>query len=244
MQYNPEELKEILNIYKAESEEIIQSLNDLFMEFEKNPKDKTPLKKLLQLTHSLKGASRMLGFNSIQDLSHKLEDVLSYWKRDDITINAEAFQLIYKVFDTLSKSVEKSVELQNDYHDENILVLINRLSEFISFENKGLRENNSHENAHDYITKKIMDIKAIILELLFVTEKDDIMENFEDSILVITENLKQLSDIFSQTEYNNIKEKISSILNYLAENNNYDLKIIKDKITNLNKDIYNIFKLL
>ena len=35
MQYNPEELDEILNIYKAESEEIIQELNDGFLEFEK-----------------------------------------------------------------------------------------------------------------------------------------------------------------------------------------------------------------
>ena len=75
MQYNPEELKEILNIYKVESEEIIQSFNDGFLELEKNPTDKSPLKKLFQLAHSLKGASRMIGFNSVQDIAHKLEDI-------------------------------------------------------------------------------------------------------------------------------------------------------------------------
>ena len=71
MQYNPEELNEILNIFKSESEEIIQELNNNFVELEKSPSNKTPLKKMLQLVHSLKGASRMLGFNSIQDISHK-----------------------------------------------------------------------------------------------------------------------------------------------------------------------------
>ena len=52
MQYNPEELDEILTIFKSESEEIIQSLNDCFLLLEKNPEDKTPLKKLFQLSHS------------------------------------------------------------------------------------------------------------------------------------------------------------------------------------------------
>ena len=81
MHYNSDELNEILSIFKSESEEIIQELNDGFMLLEKNPDDKTPLKKLFQLSHSLKGAARMLGFNSIQDIAHKLEDILSYWKK-------------------------------------------------------------------------------------------------------------------------------------------------------------------
>ncbi|MCD7779961.1 MAG: Hpt domain-containing protein, partial [Candidatus Gastranaerophilales bacterium] len=115
MQYNPDELNEILNIYKAESEEIIQELNDNFMELEKNPSDKTPLKRLLQLVHSLKGASRMLEFNSVQDISHKFEDMLSYWKKDDAVIKAEFFQVIYKICDYLIELVNKSVELKSNY---------------------------------------------------------------------------------------------------------------------------------
>ena len=72
MQYNPEEFEEILNIFKAESEEILQKLNDRFMELEQTPEDKTPIKELFQLAHSLKGGARMIGFNGIQDISHKL----------------------------------------------------------------------------------------------------------------------------------------------------------------------------
>ena len=91
MQYNPEELNDILNIYKAESDEIIQELNDGFLALEKNPTDKTPIKRLLQLAHSLKGASRMIDFTSIQNISHKLEDILSYWKKEDVIINVMCF---------------------------------------------------------------------------------------------------------------------------------------------------------
>ena len=45
MQYNSEELNEILKIFKTEADEIIQELNDGFLVIEKNPQDKSPLKK-------------------------------------------------------------------------------------------------------------------------------------------------------------------------------------------------------
>ena len=41
MQYNSEELNEILRIFKVEAEEIIQGLNDGIMLLEKNIQDKT-----------------------------------------------------------------------------------------------------------------------------------------------------------------------------------------------------------
>ena len=120
MQYNPEELKEILNIYKVESEEIIQSFNDGFLELEKNPTDKSPLKKLFQLAHSLKGASRMIGFNSVQDIAHKLEDIFSYWKKEEVEINVESFQVIYEVCDFLGVLIEKSVNQKSNYTDVKV----------------------------------------------------------------------------------------------------------------------------
>ena len=99
MQYNSEEFNEILNIFKVESEEIIQELNDNFLVLEKNTEDKTPLKKLLQRAHSLKSAARMIGFNSIQDLAHKLEDILTFWRNENEKINPDFFEEIYKICD-------------------------------------------------------------------------------------------------------------------------------------------------
>ena len=136
MQYSPEEYKEILNIFKAESEEIIQSLNDGFLELEKNPEDKTPLKKLFQNAHSIKGSARMLGFNGIQDIAHKLEDILSFWRKDDVKIDKDSFSVIYEVCDFLLEAVSKSVEKQADYFDVNIVKFLNGLDSFIQTKNE------------------------------------------------------------------------------------------------------------
>ena len=127
MHYNPEELNEILNIFKAEGEEIIEELNDGFLELEKNPTDKTPLKKLFQLAHSLKGSARMLGFNAIQDIAHKLEDILSFFKKEDVDISDYNFQLIYEACDLLSELIIKTVKQEQSSVSEKVIVFIDKL---------------------------------------------------------------------------------------------------------------------
>ncbi|HIS88994.1 TPA: chemotaxis protein CheW [Candidatus Avigastranaerophilus faecigallinarum] len=241
MQYNPEELNEILNIYKAESEEIIQELNDGFLTLEKNPKDKTPLKKLLQLVHSLKGASRMISFTSVQDISHKLEDILSYWKKEDITININSFQLIYEVCDYLTALVEKSVKQKTNYEDKNLLLFINKLNNLIN-SNKTIPVDKMDKLPDNYLAEKSIDIKAFILELLFVIEKNNVKEDEENAFLVISEDIKQLAEIFEPTNYNEVKEKIAAILSNISLDNDICNESLKHNIIELKNIIYNLYK--
>ena len=172
MQYNPEEMDEILKIYGSESEEIIQELNDNFLLLEKNPNDKTPLKKLFQLAHSLKGASRMIGFNTIQDIAHKLEDILSFWEQDDVAINVDMFEEIYNVCDFLLELIRKSVADKAEYNDRNVAVFINKLDNFITF-NSMIPEKKEIELKDNFLVSKTVDINAIILEIMFVLEMEN-----------------------------------------------------------------------
>ncbi len=245
MEYNPDELNDILNIFKAESEEIIQELNDGFMALEKNPEDKSPLKKLFQLSHSLKGAARMLGFNSIQDLAHKLEDILSYWKKEDVVVDTDAFEIIYEACDLLTELVNKSVEIKTDYNSPAIYTFLTKLSTFI-IRNRMIPAKTPELPARDYMKEKNIDIKAILLELMFVLEKDDIKEDIDEVILVVSDNIKQLSEIFANTEYNEIKNEIQILLNYISSENEpkNDFEFMKQKIIAIRNSIYNLYKKL
>lgn len=243
MQYNPDELNEILNIYKVESEEILQGFNDGFLELEKNPKDKTPLKKLFQLAHSLKGASRMIGFNSVQDISHKLEDILSYWKKDNVEINLESFQIIYEVCDFLGVLIEKSVAQKSNYSDEKVMTFLNLLDNFL-IENKILQDEQLPKEVDSYIASKNMDINAILLELLFVLEKDNSNDDYEEVYSVIFENLKQLSEIFANTNYEKIKEQINALITDVSQKDEQkpQFSTLIEKISNLKETVYKLFK--
>ncbi len=239
MQYNPEEYKEILNIFKAESEEIIQSLNDGFLTLERNPNDKTPLKKLFQNAHSIKGAARMLGFNGIQDIAHKLEDILSFWKQDGVTIDSDSFEIIYDVCDFLLESVEKSVENQADYFDVSIVKFLNSLDGFLQNKNKNLKENHETADKKNF-GSQITDINAAILELMFVLNKNSNTDNYDEVILVISENLNILAEIFKNSGFDNIKKSIEEIINKLTSNagNKEILELLKEEIISLKDLIY------
>ena len=238
MHYNPEELDEILTIFKSESEEIIQSLNDGFLALEKTPEDKTPLKKLFQLCHSLKGAARMLGFNSIQDIAHKLEDILDYWKKDEVVINTNIFQVIYEVCDLLSLLVCRCSDKKADYSDEQVVSFTKKLDNFIIF-NHMVPVVKQIPVEHSHLSEKSVDINALLLELMFVLEKDD---SVEDVISIVKENLSQIDEIFNITTYDDIKFKINELID--SVNNNFDIIAVKAKIFELKTDIYNLYKKL
>lgn len=242
MQYNPEEFNEILNIFKAESEEIIQEINDNFLILEKNPEDKTPLKKLFQLSHSLKSAARMIGFNSIQDIAHKLEDILTYWKNDNVCINPDFFEEIYKTCDFIGELIVKSVEKKEDYYDEKVIIFIKKLDKFIS-DNDIFNQNDIQKKQKENFIKKAVDVNAVVLELMFISERDG-NDTFETFFSVIKDNLIKLKEIFDLTDYESIKEKINSLVSYAGEikENEFNPEMFKEKISELNTDIYNLFK--
>lgn len=239
MQYNPEEFQELLNIFKAESEEIIQSLNDGFLELEKNPEDKTVIKKLLQNAHSIKGASRMLGFNAIQDISHKLEDMLTFWKEEDVVIDADSFATMYEICDFLYDIVANSVDKQSDYFDIRVVQFLNRLDGFMN--NKNIKAFTTNEEYSQHaISSQNTDINAIILELLFVLERDGETDNLEENLMIISDNLNSLFEIFKKTDFDDIKDRIYAIQNKLTSTEDIRalLNNLKEDISELKNEIY------
>ena len=76
MEFLQEEFDEILNIFQQEGGEILQSMDKNLLILEKKPNNIDVAMQLFRDAHSLKGSARMLGFNSIQNIAHKIEDIL------------------------------------------------------------------------------------------------------------------------------------------------------------------------
>lgn len=68
--------KELRDLFRIESEERLQNLDNGLLRLEKKPSDPALLEELFREAHSLKGAARMLGLTEIQTLAHRLEDAL------------------------------------------------------------------------------------------------------------------------------------------------------------------------
>ena len=67
--------QELMSIFQVESEEILERIFDNLMTLETKPTDNELIATLYRELHSIKGAVRMVGFNNIQDIVHKIENV-------------------------------------------------------------------------------------------------------------------------------------------------------------------------
>lgn len=76
-------------LFKAESEEHLQRLDDALLQLEKTPADQALLEEAFREAHSMKGAARMLGLNAIQAPAHRIEDELNAARHGTQVLNAE-----------------------------------------------------------------------------------------------------------------------------------------------------------
>ena len=227
MDFSPEEFDEILNIFREETDEIIDKLNNNLLRLENTPKDKEILVYMFRDAHSLKGAARMIGFNNIQRLAHKVEDVLGLAKENKISINHTISDILYKSLDFLSDIIQKSISIKKEYYTDDIQKYIDDIDETINSneaeddlkQNSGIKEQDENFNA-DLFKKETANIDALIIESLLIMSKmemDDEIKYLDEgtSFVVQDENAEsnflnfEVLDVL--TRYN-IKYEVTHIV--------------------------------
>lgn len=101
--------KELRELFKAESEERLQHLDDGLLQLEKAPADQPLLEDLFREAHSLKGAARMLGLTGIQTLAHQLEDTLGAAKKDGTAPQPEVVASMNKTLEAIRRLVKMEI---------------------------------------------------------------------------------------------------------------------------------------
>ncbi|MDO8445074.1 MAG: hybrid sensor histidine kinase/response regulator [Deltaproteobacteria bacterium] len=100
---------ELRNIFKLESAEHIQRLEEDFLRLETEPENAAVLEEAFREAHSLKGAARMLGLTGVETLSHRIEDVLGTAKKGSVPLSSEIIDRLYKGLDEIRNLVKEAV---------------------------------------------------------------------------------------------------------------------------------------
>ena len=103
-----------MSIFQVESEDILERIFENILLYEKKPADKELSATLYRDLHSLKGAIRMVGFNNIQNIIHKIEDIFDKINSLNLTLDAEKCMLITKSLELVSKYLHESVDNQRE----------------------------------------------------------------------------------------------------------------------------------
>jgi two-component system chemotaxis sensor kinase CheA len=104
MQPGDQEYQRLFEIFREECDEHIQKLNDGMLALERRP-EAAPLDEILRSAHSLKGASRMMGFKNIETLSHYLETLLTQLHRGEKAATREMIDALYRDIDAIGQSL-------------------------------------------------------------------------------------------------------------------------------------------
>jgi two-component system, chemotaxis family, sensor kinase CheA len=101
--------KELRDLFKAESEEHLQHLDEGLLSLEKHPNTQATLEEVFREVHSLKGAARMLRVSDVETIAHRFEDILGAAKRGETVLSSETIDRLYRGLDAIRKLVQEAV---------------------------------------------------------------------------------------------------------------------------------------
>lgn len=215
MDFQDDELKEILNIFRIESEEIIERLNDTLLELEKTPTNKDLIVLLFRDAHSLKGASRMIGFSKTQTIAHKIEDILGLAKDNQLQLTPQIADVMYKSVDLISKIISQSIENGKEVCTEDeITSQLEQLENISNYQETSntteIISTNENEFNFEYFSKNIDRINYLVIDTLLNIIK--LTEKIEtEYIQKIYEKTSELIEHFQKINYFDIKNELETI---------------------------------
>ena len=125
---------ELMQIFQGESEDIIERLFSTFEDLEKTPANKELIAQAYRDLHSLKGATRMVGFNDIQNIIHRMEDIFDALNESKISLEKRFIDLLTHSLETVSDYIQESVKRGREIIDENYKTVLSNLEYVLDVE--------------------------------------------------------------------------------------------------------------
>ncbi|MBP2635833.1 MAG: cheA [Firmicutes bacterium] len=119
------DINQYMGMFLEESREHLQTLNSCLLDLENDPGNLTVLDEIFRSAHTIKGMSATMGFTTIAELTHEMENVLDMLRKGTLAANDDITDILFKCVDTLEQLVE-SVSSNSDATIE-IQPLISRL---------------------------------------------------------------------------------------------------------------------
>ena len=212
--------KEVMTIFQTESEEIIERIFSNLFSLEDNPADKSLVGAVYRDLHSLKGAVRMVGFNNIQTIIHKMEDIFDAINNDHFLLTHEVVNLMSHSLEVVSNYLQESVKNGREIIGEDFSTTISSLEYIIEVEIK--------EQSEEIKPSSIASIAA--LENM---QNDDTISHQEEINYIFNNCFEIIDSIVPEEESQDIvvlKEEVQKIYEYFKESNLYEVKTSLENI--------------
>jgi len=103
------EMSDFLDVFLAEASEQIERLEECFLRLEEEPDNKELLQDAFRAAHTLKGSAGMMGYVSMAELTHHLEDLLGQLRDGKLEVSTQVIDALLTALDVL-KLLKESIQ--------------------------------------------------------------------------------------------------------------------------------------
>ena len=99
------------DLFLTESREHVSAMNQWLLQLERDGAagSAEPVSAIFRAVHTVKGMSATMGYATVAELSHELETLLDRVRRDEVAVNAELMDLLFRSADVLEAAIEGAV---------------------------------------------------------------------------------------------------------------------------------------
>ena len=105
VQVTNEQSPEMLEVFREEAQEHLQTITSGIADLERAPGDVNAIQTVRRAMHTLKGAAGMMGFVPVQSLAHASEDLLDQLAEHGRALSPEELSLVFDTAETLDQLV-------------------------------------------------------------------------------------------------------------------------------------------
>ena len=217
-QDNENNIQELMSIFQIESEEILERIFENLLNLESRPEDKDITSALYRDLHSIKGAIRMVGFNNIQTIIHKIEDIFDIVNTQNIFLDSSKIMLITKALELVSSYLQESIKNRREIVGEEFNSTISALEYICDVEL--VTDNNIG-------TLNLPDVASIIEQDDSKLVNESMLFDKEEINFAFNKSFELIDGIVPEEESQDIvvlREEVSKIHEHLKESDLYEVK--------------------
>lgn len=102
----PDEMEEIIDDFIMETQEVLEGLDEKFVELENRGEDPNLINEIFRSVHTIKGAAGFLGYQQVVDVSHRAETILKKIRDGEMSFTREITDVVLKAVDTLKVLID------------------------------------------------------------------------------------------------------------------------------------------
>jgi len=207
-----EDIKDLINSFLEEANELISDLEDSLLTLEQMPTDKDAINRVFRVMHTLKGSGGMFGFNSVTNFTHHLESIYFKIRNEELELSEEILTLTLKSVDLIKDLLKSTGELPKSIQ-LNYDTLVNQIKSVsnisedkkpITKDKPSLQKNNKEKSGSQYNTYYIhFEPNTEILQNgtnpLYLI--DELIALGDSRVLLYTENIPEISKLQAENCY-------------------------------------------